>query len=150
QIFIRSLGEMRAAAPVVVIHHAPGSSALYDALVCAIGKHHPAMALDLPGHGESDPSAQSVENWTSTLLQLLDKLGVGAVHLYGHNGGAAVAVEAALRAGKRVKSLVLDAPICVDEDIASRWLTGVEPLEPAWNGEHLIRAWHMRRDMEVW
>lgn len=156
QIFIRSSGKFQAAAPVVVIHHAPGSSALYDALVCAIGKHHPAIAFDLPGHGESDAlpgMPHTVEAWASVLLQLLDKLDIGAVHLYGHNGGAAVAVEAALRAGNRVRSLVLDAPICLGEEeteIAPRWLAGVEPLEPAWNGEHLLRAWHMRRDMELW
>ncbi len=156
QILLRSSGNLHAAAPVVVIHHAPGSSALYDALVCAIGAHHPSIALDLPGHGESDAppdTPQSVDAWASVLLQLLDKLGIGAVHLYGHNGGAAVAVEAALRAGKRVRSLMLDAPICLGEAetaVAARWLDGVEPLEAAWNGEHLIRAWHMRRDMELW
>jgi pimeloyl-ACP methyl ester carboxylesterase len=153
QLLVRSVGEIRGRAPVVVIPHAPGSSALYDALICAIGKHHPALAFDLPGQGESDASAHNVEAWASALLQLLDKLDIGAVHLYGHNGGAAVAVEAALRAGKRVRSLVLDAPICLGEgeaQIAARWLEGVEPLEPAWNGEHLLRAWHMRRDMELW
>lgn len=156
QILVRSSGRLDAAPPVVLIHHAPGSSALYDALVCAIGKHHPAIAFDLPGHGESDASPrmpQSVEAWTSALLELLDKLSIGPVHLYGHNGGAAVAVEAGLRAGKRVRSLVLDAPVCLGEgetEIAARWLDGVEPLQSTWNGEHLIRAWHMRRDMELW
>lgn len=24
------------------------------------------------------------------------------------------------------------------------------PSAPAWNGEHLLRAWHMRRDMALW
>lgn len=69
---------------------------------------------------------------------------------HGHHGGAAVAVEAALRAPQRVRSLLLDAPIAVEEGIAARWLEGVEPVTPAWNGEHLLRAWHMRRDMELW
>ena len=157
QLFVRSSGKLDAAPPLVLIHHAPGSSALYDALLCAIGKHHPALAFDLPGHGESDAppgTPQTVAAWASALLQLLDRLGTGQVHLYGHNGGAAVAVEAALRAGERVRSLVLDAPVCLDEakqaEVAARWLAGVEPLEPAWNGEHLLRAWHMRRDMELW
>lgn len=54
----------------------------------------------------------------------------------------------------RIRGLILDAPICLTEaeqaDIAPRWLEGIEPLVPAWNGEHLLRAWHMRRDMELW
>lgn len=149
QILVRSYGRLEE--PAVIVHHAPGSSALYDDLVREVGAKHGALAFDLPGNGESDPlGAQSVEDWTSAMLQLLDRMKIGAVHLYGHNGGAAVAVEAALRAPQRVRTLVLDAPISVGDDMAKRWLDGVEPVTPAWNGEHLIRAWHMRRDMELW
>lgn len=157
QLFVRSMGELRASTPVVIVHHAPGSSALYDPLVCALGRDRPVMAFDLPGHGESDAlpgTPQTVEGWAGALVRLLDALGIGAVHLYGHNGGAAVAVEAALLAKARVRSLTLDAPVSLGDaaqaDIAVRWLEGVEPVEPAWNGEHLIRVWHMRRDMELW
>ena len=46
--------------------------------------------------------------------------------------------------------MLVDAPVAVEPPIAERWLQGVEPVTPAWNGEHLIRAWHMRRDMELW
>jgi hypothetical protein len=63
-------------------------------------------------------------------------------------------VETALQAGQRICGLILDAPICLTDaehaDVAPRWLEGVEPVVPAWNGEHLLRAWHMRRDMELW
>jgi pimeloyl-ACP methyl ester carboxylesterase len=149
QILVRSAGRLQE--PVVIVHHAPGSSALYDGLVCAVGRKHPAMAFDLPGHGESDPlGSQTVEDWASALLQLADRMKIGAVHLYGHNGGAAVAVEAALRAPQRIRTVLLDAPISVEPGVAERWLEGVEPVTPAWNGEHLLRAWHMRRDMELW
>jgi pimeloyl-ACP methyl ester carboxylesterase len=149
QILVRGFGGLDE--PVVIVHHAPGSSALYDDLVREVGRKHGALALDLPGHGESDPlGSQSVEDWASALLQLLDRMKIRAIHLYGHNGGAAVAVEAALRAPQRVRTVLLDAPIAVEEPIAARWLEGVEPVTPAWNGEHLLRAWHMRRDMELW
>jgi pimeloyl-ACP methyl ester carboxylesterase len=151
------MGDLRAAPPVVIVHHAPGSSALYDALVCALGARHAVLAFDLPGHGESDvapPAAQTVEAWAGAVQRVLDGLGVGAVWLYGHNGGAAAAVETALQAGQRIRGLVLDAPICLtaveQAAIAPRWLEGVEPVVPAWNGEHLLRAWHMRRDMALW
>ena len=159
QVLIRSIGDLRSAAPapVVVIHHAPGSSALYDDLIRAIGAKHPVIALDLPGHGESEPgpdAIQSVEAWAETVFRVLNTLGIGAMHVYGHNGGAAVAVEMALRASGRVRSITLDAPVFLSEaeqqDVAPRWLDGVLPATPVWDGSHLLRMWHMRRDMALW
>jgi len=157
QILVRSVGDVRAGPPVVILHQTPGSSALYDRLVCALGVRHPVLALDLPGHGESDqtdPARQTVEAWVLATQRVLDVLGVGTVWLYGHNGGASVAVEMALRAPERVRGLMLDAPICLTDteqaDIGPRWLDGVDPVLPTWNGEHLLRAWHMRRDMALW
>lgn len=157
QVFTRSMGDLRAKPPIVIVHHAPGSSFLYDSLVREIGARHPVIALDLPGCGESDPipgAATGIDTWTTTLLRVLDALGVEAFHLYGHNGGAAVAVETALRAQARVRTLVLDAPVCFTtgqrQSIAAHWLDGVAPVTPVWDGSHLLRAWHMRRDMELW
>jgi pimeloyl-ACP methyl ester carboxylesterase len=157
QILVRSVGDLQSKSPIVVIHHAPGSSFLYDELVREIGKRQPVLALDLPGHGESDAipgAAHDVATWADTVLRTLDVLGIGAFRLYGHNGGAAVAVETALRARDRVQSLILDAPICFTSGeravIAARWLDGVAPVTPVWDGSHLTRVWHMRRDMELW
>lgn len=157
QILVRSVGDLSREVPFVVVHHAPGSSFLYDELIRGIGKRQAVVALDLPGQGESDPlpgASSTVERGTEAMLRTLDALGIGAFNLYGHNGGAAVAVEAALRAKDRVRSLVLDAPICLASEqqaaIAARWLDGVAPVTPVWDGSHLTRAWHMRRDMELW
>ncbi len=157
QILTRSIGDLRAAAPIVVLHHAPGSSALYESLVREIGRQHPVIAFDLPGHGESDPlpgMEQSIDVWAKAARRTLDACGVGAMHLYGHNGGACVAAHLAELLGDRVRSMTLDAPICLTDalqaDIAPRWLDGVDPVMPCWDGSHLLRVWHMRRDMELW
>ncbi len=157
QILVRSVGDVHTQPPVVVIHRLPGSSALYETLICEIGKSHPVLAPDLPGHGESDTpldGAQNVTAWPTALIHTLDRMDIPFCHLYGHNGGAAVAVEAARRWPERVISMVLDAPICLSEaerdDISSNWLRGVEPVTPTWDGSHLLRVWHMRRDMELW
>lgn len=81
QILVRSMGNVRAAPPFVIVHHAPGSSALSDALVCALGARHPVLAFDLPGHGESDaaPAAgQTVEAWAGAVQRVLDALASAA------------------------------------------------------------------------
>ena len=157
QILLRTRGDLRAGVPVVAIHHAPGSSALYDELVAALGAHQPVLAFDLPGHGESDAgpgTVQSVPGWTTALFQVLDRLGLGAVHLYGHGSGAAVATEAALRQPGRIRTLLLDAPLAFParqrKELGQGWITDVLPATPCWDGGHLLRVWHMLRDSELW
>jgi pimeloyl-ACP methyl ester carboxylesterase len=134
--------------PTLVVHHAPGSSFLYDSLVLALGN---ALAADLPGHGESDPlpgNPQSVDAWTSSMERLLDRMNIRELRVYGHNGGAAVAVELAHRLGSRVRGVVLDAPAFVpDAQMASRY---APPVQPTWDGSHWLRAWHHIRDSELW
>lgn len=155
QVLVRSTGKLdRDAVPVLVIPHAPGSSALYDALVLEIGRTRPALAFDLPGHGESDPlegNPQSVARWTETAAKVLDALGIEAAYAYGHNSGAAVAVELARRLVGRVKGIALDAPVFLDDADRAR-LAGryAPPVEPAWDGAHWLRAWHHVRDSELW
>ncbi len=156
-VLLRSVGDLASAPPLVLVHHAPGSSALYDELLCEIGKMRPVLAIDLPGHGESDApgdGAQSVSAWSAALIAVLDRLGISDFHLYGHQGGAAVAVDLACMAPRRVLSMTLDAPVCLNEveqqTVGEHWLQGVEPVTPVWEGSHLLRVWHMRRDMEFW
>lgn len=151
-LLVRASGEARQRnAPLVVIHHAPGSSALYDELMLKIGRRRPCIALDLPGQGESDSAPgnpQNPEFWGRAALRALDALGLARVHLYGHGSGAAAAVEAALQGEGRVLSCALDAPIaCGDPAFAARY---APDLAPSWEGAHLLRAWHFLRDQELW
>ncbi|WP_431282836.1 alpha/beta hydrolase [Humitalea sp. 24SJ18S-53] len=157
QVLTRSMGDLSAGNVLMLLHRLPGSSALYDEMITTLGARRPVLALDLPGHGESDapPEATaSIEAAAGWVLRVLDALNLGTVSLYGHQGGASVAIEVALRQPQRVHALALDAPVALPavprEQIGARWLEGVAPLTPVWNGDHLLRAWHMRRDMELW
>ena len=73
--------------------------------------HHgfSVLAVDLPGHGRSNgPALQSVEALADWLLKLLDAAGVaGGATLIGHSMGSLIALEAAARAGQRVRRLAL-------------------------------------------
>ncbi|MEO7403226.1 MAG: alpha/beta fold hydrolase, partial [Burkholderiales bacterium] len=155
QVLVRYRGDLRGARiPTVVVPAAPGASALYESLIATLSVDQPVIAFDLPGHGESDPlpgNEQSVEAWTRVALGVLDALGIARANLYGHNGGAAVALEVARVAPTRVVSLTLDAPIALDAveraSLAPRYAVSIEP---SWEGAHLLRAWHHLRDQELW
>jgi pimeloyl-ACP methyl ester carboxylesterase len=150
QVLVRSSGDL-GNTPLLILHHAPGSSALYDSLVQAMS---PALALDLPGHGESDPlpgNPQSVQVWADVVERLLQRMEIKDLRIYGHNGGAAVAVELAHRLGRRVRGLVLDAPSFLnDEDRPRLPAQYAPPVKPVWDGSHWLRAWHHLRDSELW
>ena len=155
QILVRSVGHLSGAtAPLLVAHHAPGSSVLYDALLTAIGTSRSVLAFDLPGHGESDPLAgnpQTIATWVATATKVLAHLAIDEVLVYGHNGGAAVAVELAFRLGGRVKGIALDAPLFLtDSQRASLPAEYAPAVEPTWEGAHWVRAWHHLRDSELW
>jgi len=157
QLLVRTWGFIHQQAPLVLLHHAPGSSALLDGLVGEVGQHLPAIAFDLPGQGESNPmdvQPADVGHWARSSVKVLAALGVETFHLYGHNTGAMVAVEMARVVPTRVKSLTLDGPMCLSPAQrtawAQKWLEGVDPVAPTWDGTHLLRIWHMRRDMGLW
>jgi pimeloyl-ACP methyl ester carboxylesterase len=99
-----------AALPTVVFVH----GALHDhsawTLAARWFAHHGfgVLAFDLPGHGRSSgPALASVEAMAEWLLAGLDGAGVGAASLVGHSMGSLVALEAAARAPKRARHLVL-------------------------------------------
>lgn len=150
QMLVRSSGDLRET-PLLILHHAPGSSALYDDLVKAMS---PAFAVDLPGHGESDPlpgNRQTVSAWTGAVEQVLQSLGIREMRIYGHSTGAAVGLELAHRLGRRVRGVVLDAPgFLGDEERASLPAIYAPPVEPTSDGTHWLRAWHHLRDSELW
>lgn len=155
QMLVRTRGDWDGSTtPLLIVHHAPGSSWLYQGLMAEVSAEVPVIAIDLPGHGESDPlpgNPQSVSIWADAIVAVLDRLSVRRVHALGHNGGAAAAVELAAGRPERVASLLLDAPFFLNE--ADRRLFHAHPapeLTPDPEGVHLLRAWHHLRDSELW
>ena len=157
QILIRTFGDFTASTPLVILHQLPGSSALYESLICRLGNSVPVIAFDMPGHGESEElltNVQTIDSWSNTLLSVLTTLNVNSCHLYGHNGGGAVAAQFAIDHPDRVAGLIFDAPVYLNknkcQDWVDQWLDGLETVAPSWDGSHLLRIWHMRRDMCLW
>jgi pyruvate dehydrogenase E2 component (dihydrolipoamide acetyltransferase) len=112
--------------PVLFIHGYGGDLDNWLFNIDAVGEKAPVIALDLPGHGQSDvrlPGA-SVAALAGFVLDFLDAIGVERVHLVGHSMGAAIAAQIALDAPKRAATLTLIGSGGLGEEINSAYIEG--------------------------
>ncbi len=85
---------------LLLLHGFTGSRAAWDHLRTLLGPHIGSIAVDLPGHGQSEPcSFSGREGFTQTLAALvgvLDELGAGPVDVLGYSQGARLALGLAI------------------------------------------------------
>jgi len=150
ELLVRRGGELTAPA-VVIVHGAGGSSATVAALAESLADNFHVIAIDLPGHGESDcPIADggpTVEVCAQAVGAVIDALGTAKLALLGIAGGALIALEFASTSHERVLQTVLfDVPDLTEAE-QNAWRThGLPSMAPDWWGGHLLRCWHMVRD----
>jgi pimeloyl-ACP methyl ester carboxylesterase len=95
-------------APIVFVHGAAGSHLHWGLQVRALGEITRAVALDLPGHGKSDPPGRNrVDAYRDVVLGLLDALRFDRAVIVGHSMGGAIAQTLALAQPDRVAGLGL-------------------------------------------
>ncbi|MGC4007137.1 MAG: alpha/beta fold hydrolase [Pirellulales bacterium] len=96
---------------VVLIHGLHASAMLNWQLVGvfdALAEHHHVVALDLPGHGNSDKPEKDEaygEQLAADVVALLDHLKVEKAHLVGYSLGGMVAIKTAVKYPKKIESL---------------------------------------------
>jgi pimeloyl-ACP methyl ester carboxylesterase len=105
--------------PLLCLHDLAATSASFAGLISAMGTDRSIYAIDLPGHGESDPPPQNadVAAFAEAVADLIKGLRLREVDVLGQGFGAAVAAELAALKDGIVRSLVLiDAPMTGAED----------------------------------
>jgi membrane protein DedA with SNARE-associated domain/pimeloyl-ACP methyl ester carboxylesterase len=120
-----AVGQMRIAhtdsggdGPVILLlHGAPYLRSLFGGIEPALAAHARVIAPDLPGFGGSTRRVgdYSSETQARHVLEFLDALDVGRVHVVAHGQGAAVALHLAERAPERVASLTMLSAAGVEE-----------------------------------
>jgi 2-succinyl-6-hydroxy-2,4-cyclohexadiene-1-carboxylate synthase len=90
------------------LHGFTGSRASWDHLRPFLGEHFRAVAVDLPGHGDSAP-AGTFEETIDALELILEQLGIRSAHVLGYSQGARLALGFALRHRPRVARLILES-----------------------------------------
>lgn len=95
--------------PLVLIHGAGGTHLHWPAEVRRLPGVR-VLALDLPGHGQSDgPAGETIADRGQAVLDWLEALGVEQAVIGGHSMGGAVAQWLALEHPQRVAGLALVA-----------------------------------------
>ena len=136
---------------VVVQHAAQSSARACRDWLDAFGLLGSALAIELPGHGETDPGV-GVElehpHATADLVAgALDALGVEDCDLVGFGAGAMVLAEVA-RHRSHARSLTLVGALDLTRDAALQAALRASYTAPApdSHGGYLLRAWHEARD----
>jgi pimeloyl-ACP methyl ester carboxylesterase len=113
-LFVRDCGEGgREQPPVVFVHSLGGNGGQWALQIDHLRPHRRAVALDLRGHGDSDPADDgnySIAALAGDLAAVVDQLALHRFVLAGHSLGASVAVEYAGREPRRVAGLLLVDP----------------------------------------
>ena len=138
-------------APLLLLHPCPRSARSFRALLPLLATHCRAIALDIPGFGQSDPLSGEItmERLAAAVVRVLDVLGIDRAHVFGlHTGNKVGAAMAASHAG-RVNRLILCGSIhsiipdkttrdAAIRAIVSKYFTQY-PESP--NGEQYLRRW---------
>lgn len=95
--------------PLLLLHHTPRSSALYEPIIDDLAKRRTVIAWDAPGFGESYRPAEplSIENYGACAASFMTALGISRFDVFGCMTGAVVAIELAVSCRDRVTRLGL-------------------------------------------
>ncbi|HWK53479.1 MAG TPA: alpha/beta hydrolase [Hyphomicrobiales bacterium] len=125
---------------LLALHGWRDNAATFDRLAPRLADSFRVLALDLPGHGRSDPRQRdggyAIWSYLDDVLAILQTLGEPRVRLLGHSMGAAVACLFAATFPERVESVVmLDAlgPLSVPPTQAPAQLRKALLQKADWN-----------------
>lgn len=112
--------------PVLFIHGFGGDLGNWLFNLDAIAEVAPVIALDLPGHGQSDPRlpGATLADLAGFVARFLDAIEVPRVHAVGHSMGGAIAARLALDEPTRVASLVLVNSAGLGGEINAAYIEG--------------------------
>jgi pimeloyl-ACP methyl ester carboxylesterase len=96
------------AATLVLIHGAGGSHLSWRRQFGELSDQFRIIAVDLPGHGQSEGAGEAtIDAYSGYVVELIKSLGLRDVILGGHSMGGAIALDIALREPARIAGLLL-------------------------------------------
>ncbi len=133
--------------PLLALHQAPMSGAVFHKLLPLMGRDRSVYAPDLPGYGESDasPSLLSIADYASAVVDFIDTMRFRQIDVVGYQTGSFVAAEVAIARPACVRRVV-----CVGVPVASKadreaFRAAPWPIRPLDDGSHLVPEWERTR-----
>lgn len=143
------------ASPVVIQHDAQRSLRACRDLLDGFAATRSAIAVELPGHGESDPLGNhhdgSILFLAERLEAVLADLGVDFCDWIGIGAGAAIGAQLLHARPRAVRSLTLIAPIDLAQQPSLRdaLIDSYTAAPVDSHGGFLLKAWHEVRDHQL-
>jgi pimeloyl-ACP methyl ester carboxylesterase len=119
--------------PVVMLHGLGATKVEFMSTLATLAADgYRAIALDLPGFGDSDkpfPAAYNARFFARWVEALIDALELDSTHVLGHSMGGRVAIEVAIRRPDRTEGLVLMTPSLAWRRV-KRWAPWLRLVRP--------------------
>jgi pimeloyl-ACP methyl ester carboxylesterase len=143
QVHYRTIGDLTAGIPIVMLHQTASSSEMFEALMRELGDEYVIFAPDTPGFGNSfrPDEKGSIGLYSKALLSALDSLSVERCWLFGHHTGATIAVQMMHERASLSPRLALSGPCLLAEQGARELAQKTVPLELRQDGSHFAQVW---------
>ena len=127
--------------PLVLLHGWGSTWYMWRKVMNELAEHYTVIAPDLRGLGDSGVPQKPLSGYDKKTVardihQLVTKLGLGPIHLIGHDHGAATAYAYAAQLRDEIRSLVF----C---DMALMGVAGEGGLEYFMDHRNELRLWHI-------
>lgn len=128
----------------IAMHHGVGAcQEIWGGWLPALMDRYRILRFDMRGHGGSDPAVNlTMDSLADDLFAVMDAAGVERAHLVGESIGGTIALNAALRAPERVRTLTVSngAHLGASIESVSDWRRIIEIRGMAGWSAHMMAA----------
>lgn len=116
---------------LVFVHAYTCNASLWDGMIARFAPSYRCLALDLPGHGQSEPNNKAADMGflAQSVIAVLDDVGVERTHMCGLSIGGMIGQHLGLSHADRMHSLVLACTTGrLPPEAAAMWDTRLEAI----------------------
>lgn len=127
---------------LLLIHQAPSSSIMYQAMMAELAADYYVLAPDLPGFGQSDPLPNnSIAAWADSMAAFCRAFSQRVAGVFGHHTGAAVAAELLYRHPYINARLMLSGPTLLNQTLKDLLPEKARSFPLSREGGHMLGMW---------